>query len=32
MGPYVDLGSDAGARVLHSVSGHVRGPATTATC
>jgi beta-xylosidase len=26
MGPYVDSGSDAGARVLHSVPGHVRGP------
>lgn len=25
-GPYVDSGSDAGARVLHSVPGHVRGP------
>jgi arabinan endo-1,5-alpha-L-arabinosidase len=26
LGPYVDSGSDAGARVLHSVPGHVRGP------
>ena len=26
MGPYADSGSDAGARVLHSVAGHVRGP------
>jgi beta-xylosidase len=26
MGPYADSGSDAGARVLHSVPGHVRGP------
>lgn len=26
MGPYLDSGSDAGARVLHSVPGHVRGP------
>ena len=25
-GPYLDSGSDAGARVLHSVPGHVRGP------
>ena len=26
LGPYLDSGSDAGARVLHSVPGHVRGP------
>ncbi|MGI4835311.1 MAG: glycoside hydrolase family 43 protein [Janthinobacterium lividum] len=26
LGPYQDSGSDAGARVLHSVPGHVRGP------
>jgi arabinan endo-1,5-alpha-L-arabinosidase len=26
MGPYADSGSDAGARVLHSVAGKVRGP------
>jgi arabinan endo-1,5-alpha-L-arabinosidase len=26
LGPYVDSGSDAGARVLHSVPGRVRGP------
>ncbi len=26
LGPYADSGSDAGARVLHSVPGHVRGP------
>lgn len=26
LGPYVDSGSAAGARVLHSVPGHVRGP------
>lgn len=26
LGPYADSGSEAGARVLHSVPGHVRGP------
>lgn len=26
LGPYTDSGSNAGARVLHSVPGHVRGP------